>query len=65
MSEHYPSTAMKQAEFIGLYKLLCMEYGMYIGVGCNECGTEIWQDVEEASSQDDLNEHFAELIENS
>lgn len=55
----------KQKQFLEMYEMLCAEYGMYIDVGCNECGTEIWQEVEVACSNDELEEHIKELKKNA
>lgn len=51
---------MKQT-FLEEYKKLCLKYNIRIGIGCNESGTEIWQDIEEMCLPQELAEHFEDL----
>jgi len=51
----------RKTEFVDMYKALCEEYSMYICSLSNEAGTEIWVEIEEALSAEELTEHFKEI----
>lgn len=51
----------RKAEFIEMYKALCEEYGMHIGICSNESGSNVWQDVEEVLHVKELEGHFTEI----
>jgi len=55
-------TEQKRLDFISMYKAICEEYGMYICPNCNECGTEIGVEIEEAMSPEELADHFIEIV---
>jgi len=52
--------------FLTIYKELCKEYGMYVGLYAGEgsCG-DLGVEIEEALSENELDDHFKELKINS
>ena len=52
----------KREEFLEMYKQLCEEYGMYIGVYCGEGSFgEVGVEIEDSASENELTDHFKEI----
>jgi hypothetical protein len=59
------NTDTKRQQFLEAYQMICEEFGMYVGAWCSPSGMDMGLCLEEALSQEELEEHLKEVEESS